>query len=212
MFFLLGALTGLLVDHYLLEPCPEYSGGWEIVSRDTAFDIKTGGGAVSAHRYKSTLGSRFTDRLKLAGDPGSSRIHSLPELAPELKESPDTFITPEPGPDPFFSQWEGSWQDSLVNIQALAYVSGVGCQVDSFGIHYSVTQREIINTERLMPDLPMVGPDNNKGLYLLLQPLTDGTRNGLSIGMSRLQHRYLYGFNFDPWTKRVQLTGGIKIW
>lgn len=195
LFFLLGALTGFLVHYYLQQPCPEYSGRYETISIDTTFDIKTNGRMVPAWKKESTK-----DGFELATK--SRRDDVMPAYV-----VPDSCIIVEAHCENH-SQYTGHLHDSSIAVDVTAYLSGRNCKVDSFFINYNLPVLTIRQNERLVPETPI----QKAQIFLLMQPNTDGTRNGLSVGLLRLRSRYIYGAGFDPFSKRVQVTGGIKIW
>lgn len=199
LFFVLGVATGYFAWYYLQEPCPEHTGHWETVFTDTTRKVNTGGGTVPAvgfHHNEKVSSKNYYVRFDSTASTVVQDINIESEVISEQ--------------EPSRSDWYGEFRDSLTKVNVIAYVTGEGCNVDSFQINYATDCFEITNTERLIPELP--GQKRASSVFLFLQPTTNGTRNGLSVGLARLKSRYLYGLQYDPLIKQAGITMGIKLW
>lgn len=101
-----------------------------------------------------------------------------------------------------------NYKDSLLDLDGTIYLDDDTCKVTGFRLKYFLKQKTI--KEYLLPEQPPKAAVINSA-FLVLQPCTDGTKNGLGIGVTQIKNRVMYGLVWDPWMKQVRGTLGIKL-
>lgn len=101
-----------------------------------------------------------------------------------------------------------NYKDSLLDMDGTVYLDDDTCKVTGFRLKYFLKQPTI--REYLVPKPPAVAPVVSS-TFLVLQPSSDGTKNGLGIGATQIKNRVMYGLVWDPWMKQVRGTLGIKL-